>query len=53
MIMFKVCLKDGKTAEVSLEELEDYLHQNADKIKVQHFQRRGLRRQKVSLEQQS
>lgn len=34
--MVKVYLKDGSTVEVSLENLEDYLYENADKIES-HF----------------
>lgn len=40
MNMATVYLKGGKTVEVSLEELEDYLYNNADKIETRHIQRR-------------
>ena len=40
MNMATVYLKGGKTIEVPLEELEDYLYNNADKIETRHVQRR-------------
>lgn len=45
MLMATVHLKGGSNVQVSLEELEDYLNNNADKIETRHVQRRGLRRQ--------
>ena len=38
--MATVYLKGGKSIEVPLEELEDYLYNNADKIETRHIQRR-------------
>jgi hypothetical protein len=57
-LMATVCIKGGKEVQVSIEELADYLHNNAvsieeladylhnnaDKIETRHLQRRGLRR---------
>lgn len=40
MNMARVYLKGGLTVEVPLEELEDYLYTNADKIETRHIQRR-------------
>ncbi len=40
MTMATVYLKGGKTIEVPLEELEDYLYNNADKIEPRHVQTR-------------
>jgi hypothetical protein len=41
-----VHLKTGEVVEVSLEELENYLRVNQDKILVRHLKRRGLIRGK-------
>lgn len=38
--MARVYLLGGKTFEVTLEELEEYLYTNADKIETRHIQRR-------------
>lgn len=40
MNMATVYLKGGKTLEVPLEELEDYLYTNADKIETRHVKQR-------------
>lgn len=45
MLMATVHLKGGREVQVPLEELEDYLHNNADEIETRHVQRRGVRRQ--------
>ncbi len=42
--MATVYIKGGKDVQISIEELADYLHNNADKIETRHLQRRGLRR---------
>lgn len=47
--MPNVYLKDGRTVQVSIEELEDYLYENEDKIETRHVERRGPRRDKVAL----
>lgn len=44
ILMAEVYIKGGKNVQVSIEELADYLHNNADKIEIRHIQRRGLRR---------
>lgn len=44
--MATVYLKSGKTIEVPLEKLEDYLSENADRIETRHIQRRGKYRDK-------
>lgn len=36
-----VHLKTGEIVEVPIEELEDYLYENEDKIQLQKFKRRG------------
>lgn len=51
--MATVYLQGGKTIEVPLEELEDYLYNNADKIEPRHLQRRGSRREQLIPEQTS
>lgn len=43
-LMATVYIKGGKDVQISIEELADYLHNNADKIGTRHLQRRGLRR---------
>lgn len=43
-LMATVYIKGVKDVPVSIEELADYLHDNADKIESRHLQRRGLRR---------
>ena len=43
-LMATVYIKGGKDVQVPIEELADYLHNNADKIETRHLQRRGLRR---------
>ncbi len=45
--MATVVLKTGETVQVSIEELEDYLRQNADKIQPQKLKRRGSLRRKL------
>ncbi|MDZ7960427.1 MAG: hypothetical protein RMY34_21510 [Aulosira sp. DedQUE10] len=42
-----ILLKTGEIIEVPLEELEDYLSKNQDKIQVRRVQRRGPRRDKA------
>jgi hypothetical protein len=42
-----VLLKTGEIIEVPLEELEDYLSKNQDKIQSQRVQRRGISREKA------
>ena len=37
-LMATVCIKGGKEVQVSIEELADYLHNNADKIETRHQQ---------------
>jgi hypothetical protein len=39
-----VHLKTGEVVEVRLEDLEDYLYENQDKILVRHVLRRGAMR---------
>lgn len=46
--MATVYLKNGTTVEVPIEELEDYLYENEDKIQLQKFKRRGLVRRKAA-----
>lgn len=43
-LMATVYIKGGKDVQVSIEELADYLHDNANKIDTRHLKRRGLRR---------
>lgn len=47
--MPNVYLKDGRTVQVSIEELEDYLYENEDHLEIRHVERRGSRRDKVAL----
>jgi len=44
-----VLLKTGEIIEVPFSELEDYLSKNQDKIQVRRVQRRGTRREKLVL----
>ncbi len=44
ILMATVYTKGGKDVQVSIEELADYLHNNADKVETRHQQKRGLRR---------
>ncbi len=46
--MPNVYLKGGGTVKVPLEELENYLDENADKIETRHVERRGPRRDSKS-----
>lgn len=39
--MAEVLLKTGETVTVPIEEIEDYLYENADKIQTRTFKRRG------------
>lgn len=48
--MATVYLKNGTTVEVPIEELEDYLYENEDKIQLQKFKRRGPVRRKAATE---
>ena len=52
MNMATVYLLGGKSVEVPLEELEDYLYNNTDKIETRHVQRRGPRRDKFVVTEQ-
>lgn len=45
-----VYLKTGEVVEVPIEELEDYLYENEDKIQLQKFKRRGPVRRKAVIE---
>jgi uncharacterized protein YpiB (UPF0302 family) len=42
-----VFLKKGEVVQVPLEELEDYLCKNQDKIQIRRVQRRGSQREAV------
>lgn len=48
-----VYLKTGEVVEVHIEELENYLYENEDKIQLQKFKRRGLVRRKAAIENNS
>jgi hypothetical protein len=47
MTTANVYLKDGGTAEVPIEALEDYLHDNADKIESRHHTTRRARQKET------
>ena len=46
-LMATVYMKGGNDVQVPIEELADYLHDNADKIETRHRERRGLRRNRI------
>lgn len=45
--MATVYLKGGKTVEVALEQLEEYLNVNSEQLETRNVQRRGQSRQQI------
>ncbi|MBW4635768.1 MAG: hypothetical protein KME30_28980 [Iphinoe sp. HA4291-MV1] len=43
-----VYLKNGEVVQVPIEELEDYLSKNKDKIQIRQVQRRGQQRKNAA-----
>lgn len=49
--MFTVQLKNGETVQVPIEELEEFLEKNRDRIEIRHKQMRKRRTAPVSSSQ--
>lgn len=47
VLMATVYMEGGNDVQVPIEELADYLHDNADSIETRHRERRGPRRKRI------